>query len=59
MTNTSTDLFRERGAPTLQGGQHDRNQCDLILILIYFRTVLHVTIHNINTITRDNITLTS
>jgi hypothetical protein len=28
MTNTSTEIFRGGGAPTLQGGQHDRHQCD-------------------------------
>jgi hypothetical protein len=28
MTTTSTAPFRERGAPTLQGGQHDRHQRD-------------------------------
>jgi hypothetical protein len=28
MTNTSNELVRGRGAPTLQGGQHDRHQRD-------------------------------
>jgi hypothetical protein len=53
--------FKQNIPNTLQNTlkQHMNEMKRENLILIYFRTVLHVTIHNINTISRDNITLTS